>query len=498
MSSGEWRGAVSNDGYEYSHTDDDERLSVSDSSSNSTVVKEEYHDESEIFGGSIGLFTGLSNLQRSYNDTWLIGGNTSLLGAIFIVCNAALGIGVVNIPHAVLSIGDLYVALACQSIVVCVVLSTLFLLGFCAEKCQVSSYESVIGSLWGHKVKLAVEVIIVLNGFFACIMFLIIAGDQLPHVLCLLDGSKEPAEFREMSIVLSSLVILPLCIPKDISYLSYPGLVSVVAVTYLPIAIVLRYYRREKEPEEPSPKFTDINFTWLGLLHALPTFVLAYQCHLSCVPCYASLKKRSMIRWAFIISSALVVVSGIYALVGFFGFMTFGNQTKSDVLLNYASSDDVITLGRLTLLCSVIFSFPNMHFVSRSAYQSLLRCTDNVSSPVNSFFTPAWLLGTLSSALFIPEIGVVINRFGPVAAFFILGFPGLCLIQLSYRSCNRGAGSRAVAAVGIIGGVMYCCLCALVLTCSLLSFNITDDHTQSHNSSHTNTTNTILSEQQLN
>ena len=64
MSSGEWRGAVSNDGYEYSHTDDDERLSVSDSSSNSTVVKEEYHDESEIFGGSIGLFTGLSNLQR--------------------------------------------------------------------------------------------------------------------------------------------------------------------------------------------------------------------------------------------------------------------------------------------------------------------------------------------------------------------------------------------------------------------------------------------------
>ena len=68
----------------------------------------------------------------------------------------------------------------------------------------------------------------------------------------------------------------------------------------------------------------------------------------------------------------------------------------------------------------------------RSAYENLLRRGGPASSsvdsaaalPQNSIFTPAWLLISLSAALFIPGLNVVIEKVGATAAFFILGFPG--------------------------------------------------------------------------
>ena len=66
-------------------------------------------------------------------------------------------------------------------VTVCLVFSTLFWLGYLAEVCQAASYESVIGRVWGRKVKLAVEIVVVIYALFSCIAYQVIVGDQMEY-----------------------------------------------------------------------------------------------------------------------------------------------------------------------------------------------------------------------------------------------------------------------------------------------------------------------------
>ena len=108
---------IRNGTYRHDNDEDCNENDDTSSTSDSTVVKDPttFDDDSRLIGDSANFFGGIE-LHRSYNDNSLIGGRTSFLGAVFIVCNAALGIGVVNIPHALLTIGGLYSALFTQCV----------------------------------------------------------------------------------------------------------------------------------------------------------------------------------------------------------------------------------------------------------------------------------------------------------------------------------------------------------------------------------------------
>ena len=101
---------------EFSYEDN---VSVASSSNHSEIVKE--------FPGTPGSVNSFGTLFRRFNDgndvnvhanhlNQLGPGHTSFFGAVFIVCNAALGAAVLNLPYAFLTVGDLSVALAVQAV----------------------------------------------------------------------------------------------------------------------------------------------------------------------------------------------------------------------------------------------------------------------------------------------------------------------------------------------------------------------------------------------
>ena len=89
------------------------------------------------------------------------------------------------------------------------------------------------------------------------------------------------------------------------------------------------------------------------------------QCHISSVPVYASLKKRTIGQFARVITGALIIATVTYVMTGIYGSLTFGDQVCSDVLLSYDAGNVTVTIARVMILCNMLTSYPILHFCGR-------------------------------------------------------------------------------------------------------------------------------------
>lgn len=148
------------------------------------------------------LLVGKSSIQESSErDGWICDdrlpqGNTSSLGAMFIIINAALGAGLLAFPVAFYSAGGIIPAMLTMLVSMTIHVGIFDLLTFTqflliwitfgllvlahlTETLQASTYEDTIGRACGGLVKLIVDICIIIYTFGTCIAFLVVIGDQL-------------------------------------------------------------------------------------------------------------------------------------------------------------------------------------------------------------------------------------------------------------------------------------------------------------------------------
>ena len=89
-----------------------------------------------------------------------------------------------------------------------------------------------------------------------------------------------------------------------------------------------------------------------------------------------------------------------------------------------------------------VFSYPILHFCGRAAFLSVAGLdTFTMDVPVSERFglerkrriivTVVWFLSALALAISVPNMADVISIIGSLAAFFILIFPGMVILQLA-------------------------------------------------------------------
>ncbi|XP_010143769.1 PREDICTED: putative sodium-coupled neutral amino acid transporter 7 [Buceros rhinoceros silvestris] len=358
-------------------------------------------------------------------------GATSALGAVFIVVNAALGAGLLNFPAAFSMAGGVAAGIALQMCMLIFIIGGLVILAYCSQASNERTYQEVVWAVCGKVPGVLCEVAIAVYTFGTCIAFLIIIGDQE-------DKSKRRAQpvcirwytDRKFTISITAfLLILPLSIPKEIGFQKYASSLSVIGTWYVTAVIIIKYIWPDKElapveiPTSPS--------TWTAVFNAVPTICFGFQCHVSSVPVFNSMKQPEVKTWGAG-SSPLSTRAG-----GVCGFLTFGASVEQDVLLSYPSDDIPVALARAFIILCVLTSYPILHFCGRAVLEGLwLRYTGvTVEEDVvrerrrRLLQTISWFLLPLLLALFIPDIGKVISVIGGLAACFIFVFPGLCLIQ---------------------------------------------------------------------
>ncbi|KAL7866923.1 hypothetical protein AOLI_G00147370 [Acnodon oligacanthus] len=366
-------------------------------------------------------------------------------GAIFIMLKSALGAGLLNFPWAFEKAGGVNRALTVEMVSLVFLISGLVILGYASSISRQSTYHDVVREVCGRRIGQLCEICFVFNLFMISVAFLVVVQDQLEK-LCLslyetVTGEKVMPYhwYTDQSFALSIMcliIILPLSIPKEISIQKYTSVLGTLAATYLSVAVIVKYYLKEKHTANLTPEHSEGVESWASMFSVVPTICFGFQCHEACIAIYSSMENKKITHWVFIAMVSMIFCLLIYTLTGVFGFLTFGKEVASDILMSYPGNDVVMIIARLLFGISIITIYPIILLLGRSVILTLVLRYREHEAMVTTVFesrcrvglTILWICVTLFIAIYVPDMSDVISVIGGISAFFIFIFPGLCLI----------------------------------------------------------------------
>ncbi|XP_061196887.1 sodium-coupled neutral amino acid transporter 7-like [Saccostrea echinata] len=363
---------------------------------------------------------------------------SSWYASVFLVVNAALGAGLLNFPDAYQQAGGVLIAVLIQAILLVFVVCAIMILAYCSDINKSLTYQDVVASVCGKNAQRLCAFTIMTYCFGTCITFLIIIGDQWEEffLYSARDWYCNHSPWymdRITTICVSSvLLILPLCFPKRIDFLKYASVIGVIGILYVVALVTIKYFLPHHEPGTIATR----PLHWEDVFLVVPTICFSYQCHVSIIPIYSCMENRSLREFSKTVAVAMFLCVLNYTGTAAFGYLTFGNKITTDILLSYEPDVSVI-IAVLLIAIKTYTTYPILLFCGRAAFDCLWRDFFKMSPErieQTEFkhritVTIIWFVLTLALAVFIPNIGVVIQILGAFAAIFIFIFPGMCVLS---------------------------------------------------------------------
>ncbi|VAH81320.1 unnamed protein product [Triticum turgidum subsp. durum] len=352
--------------------------------------------------------------ERVAGDAGAPPGNASVLGAVFNVSTSVVGAGIMSIPAAMRVLG---VAPA-LALIVCVALLANVAVDFMLRYTRgTPSYAALMGGSFGRAGAKLLNVFIAFNCVGTLTVYLIII-DSLRYT-------------SAVSILLAAVFML---------------------IT-MGIALYTVFTGTAKMPRM-LPDFSTLASPF-ELFTAVPVIVVAFTFHFNVHPIRAELSKTSDMKSAVRIS--LVLCAAIYAAVGFFGFLLFGDATMPDVLANFDRSSGsgvpqaLNDAARLSYALHLVLVFPLLHYSLRVNVDELLFPGRRPLATDTRRFVAltAVLMGLLYAlAIAIPSIWTLFQYSGSTFAVCIsLIFPGAIVLRDVHGIAKRK--DKAMAAMMI-------------------------------------------------
>ncbi|XP_053553697.1 putative sodium-coupled neutral amino acid transporter 8 [Bombina bombina] len=370
----------------------------------------------------------------------------SSVGAVFIMLKSALGAGLLNFPWAFNKAGGTDVALIVELGSLVFLISGLVILGYAASLSNQSTYQGVVKVICGPTIGKLCEVCFIFNLFMISVAFLRVVEDQLEklcdslHVNETLVAEGETAQpwyldARFTMTLLCLVVILPLSIPREISFQKYTSILGTLAACYLTVVVIIKYYVMENKVAFKR-EYTSRISSWAAMFSVIPTICFGFQCHEAFVTIYSSMKNKCLTRWVVVSVFSMLICLLIYSLTGLYGYLTFGDAVAADILMSYPGNDMVVVVARLLFAISIVTIYPIILLLGRTVLQEAwldhkggsIYVTESYERFLRITLSVLWILVTLIIALFVPDISEVISIIGGISAFFIFIFPGLCLV----------------------------------------------------------------------
>ncbi|XP_053808553.1 putative sodium-coupled neutral amino acid transporter 8 isoform X10 [Vidua chalybeata] len=415
----------------------------------------------------------------------------SSAGAVFILLKSALGAGLLSFPWAFGRAGGAVPALLVELGSLVFLVSGLAVLGYAAALSAQPTYQGVVRAVCGAAVGKLCEVCFLLNLFMISVALLRVVGDQLEK-LCdylypngTLSGAPQlPPWYVDQRFTLSALcvlVIFPLSVPREIGFQKYSSVLGTLAACYLTLVVILKYYLQAESLRLTEPPQPSRSSSWTSIFSVIPTICFGFQCHEACVAIYSSMRNQSFSHWVTVSVLSMLICLLIYSLTaGLYGYLTFGEAVASDVLMSYPGNDPLVIVARLLFGISIVTIYPIVVLLGRSVVKDLWAAPKRGAMAVSEAherrsrvaLTVTWMAATLGIALFVPDIGKVIELIGGISAFFIFIFPaGLCLVCVTG---TRSLGPRKKAALiawgvlSVLGGAFVCGQSAALAVLGLL------------------------------
>jgi amino acid permease len=358
-------------------------------------------------------------------------GTATIPNEVFNLVKSIVGAGVLTLPSGIAAFGN-----APSAVVPAIGLIALFgilsgygfgLIGRVCALTGTTSYRSAWESSVDASTSWIPALSCTLKTIFAALAYSMILGDTFTSLAVgagLTGASK--------TVVLGSvttLVLLPLCLLKNLSSLAPFSLLGSLGMVYTAAAMAIRYFGRAYTVTTATGKaaslasslakdlpaalrpafgsngaasaFSPVTAILLGMLST------AYMAHFNAPKFYTELKNNTVPRYLTVVATAFGCSIGLFGLIATLGFLTFGGNCSGLILNNYSTRDTLMGISRIAVAVSLVFSYPLAFVGARDGILDLFSIKNRSSSFLNTL-TVGLLSSITVAALVIPDVSFVL------------------------------------------------------------------------------------------
>ncbi|XP_076901845.1 amino acid transporter AVT6C-like [Bidens hawaiensis] len=319
-----------------------------------------------------------------------LSGESSISGAVFNVSTSMIGAGIMSIPATLKVLGIIPGFAVIMAMAVLVEVTVEFLLRYTNYSGEVSTYGGVIAESFGKVGSVGLQICVMVSNLGALIIYLIIIGDVLSGAQS--DGVLHSGILQEcfgfhwwnaraysvLFIVL--FVMLPLLLLPRVESLGHASAVSILLAVVFIVVItgMVIYAMLEGKTQELKlvPDFSEGSSSVFNLFTTIPVIATAFSCHVTIHPVRAELENQSNMKSAVRIS--LVLSVAIYIVVGFVGYLLFGDSIMADMLVNFDQTANlpggllVNAVVRLSYALHLMLVFPVIFYSLRANVDEMI------------------------------------------------------------------------------------------------------------------------------
>jgi len=247
--------------------------------------------------------------------------------------------------------------------------------------------------------------------------------------------------------------LLPLCLLKNLAALAPFSLLGVVGMGYTTIAMMIRYfggaYAFPSGALLPGVATAlQPNFGTNGAMAVFSpnSFILismlstAYMAHFNAPKFFVELKDNTVKRFNTLVGSAFALSIAIFLAIAGAGFCTFGGASSGLILNNYSNKDVLMSLSRVAVAISLLFSYPLVFSGCRDGVLDIANVpAEKRTNGLLNKVTVAILAGVTGSALVLKDLSFVLSFGGATLGnALIYVYPALM-----FRKAVKDMGEKA-------------------------------------------------------
>eukprot|EP00526_Cylindrotheca_closterium_P012216 CAMPEP_0113641052 /NCGR_PEP_ID=MMETSP0017_2-20120614/21550_1 /TAXON_ID=2856 /ORGANISM="Cylindrotheca closterium" /LENGTH=463 /DNA_ID=CAMNT_0000552373 /DNA_START=24 /DNA_END=1415 /DNA_ORIENTATION=- /assembly_acc=CAM_ASM_000147 len=396
------------------------------------------------------------------------GGTATIPNEVFNLIKSIVGAGVLSLPAGVAAFGNAPSAIAPAALLIgamgAISAYTFGLIGRVCRKTNTMSYAEAWDVSVGKKSSFIIAFSCFIDCWFGNLSYSMILADTMVNLL----SSVGIVATRTQSLLgVTGIVLLPLCLMKNLASLAPFSLIGIVGMLYTMFAMAMRYFGgayasggKYLATALAAPVFgANGAKAALSAKSLILTCMLsnAYIAHFNAPKFLAELKDNTMSRFYQVIGWSFGASVLIYGAMTAFGFLTFGAASNGLILNNYSTNDFLMSMSRIAVAISVTGSYPLLFSGTRDGLLDLFKVSQEKRD--NSLFnkiTLGVLAGTTLAAAKLTDLGLVASvggaTFGTALVFI---YPAVMFLKTQKgKSSFETKLCKVIAALGVVMGAV--------------------------------------------
>lgn len=386
------------------------------------------------------------------------GGEGSISALLFNLVKSIVGAGVLSLPAGIAAFGNAPSAMVPAAVLIAGIggLSgyAFSLIGRVCAYTKTNSYKEAWEKTINEETSVIPAASCTLMTVFATLSYSMILADTFKALFSTVGLNLT----RSNTLIgITSLILLPLCLLKNLASLAPFSLLGIIGMVYTAFAMGARYFGGAYAvpagvflPDVApafQPAFGDVGAA--GVLSP-NSFILicmlstAYMSHFNAPKFYNELKDNTIKRFNILVGSSFAISIATFVVMAAFGFLTFGSASSGLILNNYSTKDTLMGLSRVAVAVSLVFSYPLAFAGCRDGILDLAKVpAEKRTNSLQNKVTVAALSAITGLALVAKDLSFVLSFGGAtVGNALIYIYPALM-----FRGAVKKMGDKASASL---------------------------------------------------